>query len=420
MKRWFLVFTIISIITLSFFSPTLIAAQENPVSIIETGETPGFDPPTTRLNVVSTLFYFLPLLFHNRSLHEPSLINEDENRGEVGASVDHHFMTTMVVNEVNAFKQLVDPYDDPANPSPGYTWDLKIFHPGSTPGKLPSEDAPYPVIIFCPGVDGSDPQFQDALDWMGTYYAQKGYIFGVPIFIENDTEVDGENNQELKSIQHINADIYALQVSQTIDYIWSRLSLLNGKLCGLVDTKHVTLIGYSQGGYVAQRTAVQDHRISRLCLLSSIFLYYDVLYAGVLDTKDVCDLLNGFPKSRGVALHVQRFTKPPYIMPCPDWDPECDWIPPVDGYLTHVDLTLDPWEPYLCEGESCRERNGTYYNYLLYEGPKQSEIKNNILLDHQGIRTDDSENDKGKELTLQLIDEFFDQFPLYHSESHKP
>ncbi len=113
-----------------------------------------------------------------------------------------------------------------------------------------------------------------------------------------------------------------------------------------------------------------------------------------------------------MSLHVQRFTKPPYTMPCPDWDPACDWIPPVDGFLTHVDLTLDPWEPYLCEGESCGERDGTYYNYLLYEGPKQDGIKNNTLLDHNGIGTDDPEDDEGKELTLQYIDEFFDQFPL--------
>jgi len=412
MKRWILLLAIISILNLHFFSPAITGAQENPVSLIVAGETPGFDPPTTYLNIFSTLFYFLPLLHHNRSLQEPFVTNQDKERGEVGASVDYQFMSNMIFDEVNAFSQLLDPYDDSTNPSPGYSWDLKIFHPGSTPGKLPAENAPYPIIIFCVGADGSDPQFRDALDWMGTYYAQKGYIFAIPIFIENYSKIDGEDNLELKSIDYIKADIYALQVSQTIDYIWLKLSLLNGRLRGLVDTRHVTLIGHSQGGYVAQCTAAQDKRISRLCLLSSIFIYYDVLYAGVLDTKDIYDLLNGPPREKGMSLHVQRFTKPPYPMPCPDWDPACDWIPPVDGFLTHVDLTLDPWEPCLCEGESCGERDGTYYNYLLYEGPKQDGIKNNTLLDHNGIGTDDPEDDEGKELTLQYIDEFFDQFPL--------
>ena len=232
---------------------------------------------------------------------------------------------------------------------------------------------------------------------MGIHYAQRGYIFAVPVFIENVATIDGENNEELESIMHINANIYALQVSQTIDYIYWRLSLLNGHPWGLIDTNQVTLIGHSQGGYVAQQAAAQDPRISRLCLLSSIFIYYDDLYAGILDTKDVYDLLNGLPKARGMALHVQRFTKPPYTIPCPDWDPQCDWIPPVDGFLTRIDLTLDPWEPYLCEGVGCGIRNGTFYNYLLYEGPKQSDIKNNMLLDHSGIRTDNPENDEGKQ-----------------------
>lgn len=406
---WF--FILFFIFPPHFLPCSVITAQEHSVSIVETGKTPGFDPPSLQLTMVSTLFYFLPSLSHNRSLHEPFLINEDEDRGEVGAPVDHSFMTTMILNEVNAFNRLVDPYDEPDNPSPGYSWNLKIFHPGTTSGNLPPEGAPYPIIIFCHGVDGSDPQFQDALDWMGNYYAQKGYLFAIPTFIENDTEIDGVSNKELESIDHINADIYALQVSRTINYIRWRLNALNGWAPEMVDTDHVTLIGHSQGGYVAQRTAMQDSRISRLCLLSSIFIYYDRLYAGVLDTKDIYDLLNGPPKERGMALHVQRFTKPPYSLPCLDWDPECDWIPPVDGFLTHVDLTLDSWEPYLCAGESCGIRDGTFYNYLLYEGPKQDEIKNNTLLDHGGIRTDDPENEEGKQLTLQLIDEFFAQFP---------
>jgi pimeloyl-ACP methyl ester carboxylesterase len=413
MRKGFLI--LIITLNLYFYYPqALLWAQEYSVSIIETGKTAGFDSPTLHLNIFSALIHFFPQLFHNRSLQEPFIINEDEKRGAIGAPIDFCFMAAMILNKINAFNQLIDPYDNPQNPASGYTWDIKIFHPGDTPGQLPAEGAPYPIIIFCPGAGGNDPRIYDALDWMGTYYAQRGYIFAIPAFIENVLEIDGIPNEGLESISEICADIYALQVSQTIDYLsFIRLGLLNSWRWDLVDNTQVTLIGHSQGGYVAQRVAAQDFRVSRLCLLSSIFIYYDQLYAGILDTKDTYDLLNGLPKQRGMALHVQRFTKPPYPLPCPEWDPECDWIPPVDGYLTQVDLTSDPWEPYLCGGESCGVRDGTYYNYLLYEGPKQSEIKNNSLLDHSGIVIEDTENEEGKQLTLQLLDEFFAEFPLH-------
>jgi hypothetical protein len=66
----------------------------------------------------------------------------------------------------------------------------------------------------------------------------------------------------------------------------------------------------------------------------------------------------------------------------------------------------------LCNGENCGIRDGTLYNFALYEGPKQDSIKNNILLDHGGIVASGAENDSGKELILQYLDEFFAQFPL--------
>ena len=98
------------------FSPTVIEAQENPVSLIVAGETPGFAPPTTHLNIFSTLFYFLPLLQHNRSLQAPFVTNTDGERGEEGIPVDYQFMATVIFDGVNAFRQLVDPYDEPAHP----------------------------------------------------------------------------------------------------------------------------------------------------------------------------------------------------------------------------------------------------------------------------------------------------------------
>jgi pimeloyl-ACP methyl ester carboxylesterase len=334
-------------------------------------------------------------------------MNENADLGEVGAPIDFAFMAEMIRNEVKAFNQLIDPYDNPEHPAPGYTWDMKIFHPGSTPGQLPPDGGPYPVIVFCNGATGSEPAYSSAMDWMGTYYAQKGYIFAIPVFIGNDAHFDE------KPFYEISTDIYELQAITAIDFLQERFSRFKQHSKRLIDTRHVTIIGYSQGGHVAQKTAAQDRRVARLCLLSSVFIYYQSAWAGfLLDAKDTYDVLNTSAKERGMALHVQRFTKPVNQSACPDWDPECDWIPPVDGFLTRVDLSQDPWEPYLCDGESCGVRDGTYYNHLLYEGPKEEEIRNNGLIDHGGLASPEPENDAGRALALQYLDEFFAQFPV--------
>jgi pimeloyl-ACP methyl ester carboxylesterase len=401
MKKWIIV---ILIITGNFtFLSALSSAQDSPVSVVETGKTPGFEPPTLYLTPCAASHFLLPKLVHNRTLHEPFLINQDKDLGEVGAPIDYTFMVKMIFNEVKAFNQFADPYDDPARPSAGYSWQLKIFHPGSSPGKLPAEGAPYHIIIFCVGAGGSDPVYYNAMDWLGNYYARRGYLVAIPIFIGNDADLSGRPFYEIAT------DIYALQVSQTIDYLRHKF---RGIFRSPVDTGQVTVMGHSLGGYVAQKTAVQDCRIARLCLLSSAFVYQQYWPGFLVDTADTYDLLNGFPKKRGMALHVQRFTRPPYNIPCPDFDPECDWIPPVDGFITQVDLSADPWEPHLCSGENCGVRDGTLYNYVLYQGPKQDGIKNNILLDHTAIVMPGEENDAGRLLILQYLDEFFTQFPL--------
>ena len=398
---------IVILITFCFFlhpiSLLTASAQDYPVSVVETGKTPGFSPPTLFLNAINASHLLLPKLRHNRTLHEPFLINPDKDLGDVGAPIDFKFMVKMIFKQVKAFNQFLDPYDNPEHRSPGYSWQLKIFHPGATPGKLPPEGAPYHIIIFCSGAGGSDPAYYNALDWLGTYYAQQGYLVAIPVFIGND-----ENFVD-RPFYEIATDIYALQASQAINYIKRKF---NEPYRKLVDTEQITLIGHSLGGFVAQKTAAQDPRIARLCLFSSAFVYPPRWPGYLIDTVDIYDLLNNLPKQRGMALHVQRFTRPPYGLPCPDFDPECDWIPPVDGFITQVDLSLDSWEPRLCDGEICGIKDGTLYNYVLYEGPKQDGIKNNILLDHAGIVTPGAANDAGRELILQYLDEFFTQYPI--------
>jgi hypothetical protein len=66
----------------------------------------------------------------------------------------------------------------------------------------------------------------------------------------------------------------------------------------------------------------------------------------------------------------------------------------------------------LCNGENCGVRDGTLYNYALYDGPKQDGIRNNVLLNHSGLVDFAEENDAGRELILQYLDEFFNQYLL--------
>lgn len=385
------------------FPPLPVWAEDYPVSVIETGKTPGFSAPKLNLNAINATFLLLPKLAHNRTLHEPFLINTDKDLGPVGSPINWKFMVKMIYSQVKAFNQFTNSCNDAGFLAPGVPWQLKIFHPGETPGNLPLSYAPYHIIIFCSGASGSDPALYDALDWLGVYYARQGYLVAIPVFIGNDAGFADISFYEIAT------DIYALQASQTINYI-SRA--FNKPFKKIVDTEKVTLIGHSLGGFVAQKTASQDTRIARLCLLSSVFVYPPNWPGFLLDTVDIYDLLNKSPKTRGMALHVQRFTRPPYPIPCPDFDPECDWIPPVDGFITHVDLSRDPWEPHTCNGEPCGIRDGSLYNYVLYTGPKQNGIKNNILLDHGGIVSSHFENEAGKELVLQYLDNFFAQFPL--------
>ena len=394
------------LMTVSFdalFAPAQSCAQDYPVSVVETGKTPGFKSPVLFLTKRIAAHRFLPKLAHNRTLHEPYLINQNKGLGEVGASINRTFMAKMIRSQVEAFNRFSDPYDDPERPSSGFSWQLKIFHPGSSPGALSPEAAPCHIIVFCIGATGSTPALYNAMDWLGNYYAQRGYIVAIPVFIGNDEGV------AKLPFYEITPDIYSMQVSQAIDYIRASFK---GTLKRAVSTSTVTVIGHSFGGFVAQKTAAQDRRIARLCILSSVFGYQQYWPGFILDTVDTIDLLNKRPKRRGMALHVQRFTKPPYDLPCPDFDPECDWIPPVDGFITQVDLSADPWEPHLCNGGNCGVLDGTLYNYGLYEGPKQDGIRNNILLNHSGLVDPAEENDAGRELILQNLDEFFNQYPV--------
>ncbi len=391
-----------------YATPLTGLAEDYPVSVIETDSTPGFAAPKLYLNAINATYRLLPTLVHNRTLHEPLLINTNKDLGEIGAPINWQFMVALIYRQVKAFNQFVQSQNVATFLQTGVPWQLKIFHPGIKPGALPARKAAYHLIVFCSGASGSDPALSNALDWLGTYYARRGYVVAIPVFIGNDTAFASRPFYEIAT------DIYALQASLTINYIGR---IFNKPFNRNVATEHVTLIGHSLGGFVAQKTAIQDPRIARLCLLSSVFVYPPNWPGFLIDTVDMYDLLNQQPKKRGMALHVQRFTRPPYPIPCPDFDPECDWIPPVDGFITQVDLSSDPWEPHTCDGEPCGIRDGTLYNYALYEGPKQTGIKNNILLDHGGIVASGVENDAGKEEVLRYLDEFFTEFPVTEQKS---
>jgi pimeloyl-ACP methyl ester carboxylesterase len=377
------------------FLQQAVRAESYPVTSIETGKTEGFASPTLYPEPVQ----LTPILAQNRTLKKPYLINFSRRRGKVFSRMDSAFMTALISKQIAALDSTADPPDNRTRPSPGYTWGLKIFHPGSAPGKLPPSDGAAHIIIFCAGAEKSGLKYAAAMDWLGNYYAQKGYIVAVPDMIGND------ENLTKTPFYEIATDIHMLQVKQTIDYIKLLVDTA-------ADTSSITLIGHSLGGYTALKTAAQDNRIQRLCLLSSAFVYQQYWPGFLIDSVDVYDLMNAEPKQRGMALHVQRFTGPPHGLGCPDYDAECDWIPPIDGFITRVDISRDRWDQHLCAGQACGRQDGTQYNYGLYEGPKQDSIKNNNLLAHNSMYSDSSENSAGRALILQYLDAFFQQFPV--------
>ena len=353
--------------------------------------------------IITALFFFLiPLhgysynvseieqfLEHNRTL------NGNPYRLRDGENVDRDFMVDLIQREIENFNDLVDDYDDPDNPSRGYTWDLKIFHPGEIPGVLPPDGGPYPVIVICKGATGASPEAYWYMDWLASEYARKGYVVAIPQFIADTSG----SPLGFTSFSDIRVDIYALQVSQALDYLEKKFLS-----SGLLSSGETTVIGHSFGGYVSLRAACHDRRITRIALLSA---YYENYYQlNVVDTYDIMRILNALPEEEKPALHVQRFTL--NSNGCPEIDPECDPVPVVDGFL--INLSEDPWIPFTeyCDGTAydCN-RGGSFYHYTLYDGPKEDGVKNNPYLTHSG-----GDMELGRPEVIRLLDNFFESFPI--------
>jgi pimeloyl-ACP methyl ester carboxylesterase len=328
-------------------------------------------------------------LEYNRTLNgNPYRLSGMEN-------IDYDFMTDLIQQEIEQFNYLVDDYDDPFNPSEGYSWDLKIFHPGETAGVLPPDGGPYPVIVICKGAFGASPPLYSYMDWLASEYAQKGYVVAIPQFIK-DTSGPPSGFVQFSDIR---VDIYALQVSQTLDYLEEKFSTP-----GLLNSSKTTVIGHSFGGYVSLRATCHDRRIVRIALLSA---YYEDYYERtVLDTYDILRIINNLPEDEKPALHVQRYTR--NSIGCPPIDPECDPVPVIDGFL--INLSDDDWIPFTgyCDGTAydC-SRGGSFYHYTLYDGPKEEGIKNNPYLDHS-----DGNFELGRPEVIRLLDNFFESFPV--------
>ncbi len=111
--------------------------------------------------VIITLSFFIPpahsyyisdiepFLAYNRTL------NGNPYRQSGGENIDYPFMIDFIQEKIDKLNTFIDDYDDPENPTEGYTWDLKIFHPGEMPGVLPPAGEPYPFFFSCKGMDCS-------------------------------------------------------------------------------------------------------------------------------------------------------------------------------------------------------------------------------------------------------------------------
>jgi len=314
--------------------------------------------------------------------------------GDPAVNIDHEFMEDLIQEEIINFNNLVDSYDNASTPSAGYTWDMKIFHPGETPGVLPPSSGRFPVIIVCKGMGGSSPWAYSYMDWLGEAYAAKGYVVAIPQFMHDSMGEDPP--VDTTSFDDIRVSIFALQVSQTLDYLEEKFSA-----SGRLNSDNTTMIGHSVGGWVSIRTACHESRVSRIVLLSAMYDKY--YYLNVLDTFDIMRFLSSLPEADKPALHVQHYTQ--NSTGCPPVAPACDPVPIIDGWTTNV--SEDLWLPFLCDGGDCWERTGTSNHYLLYDGPKQDGIRDNPYLTHSG-----GDTEKGYPEVIRLLDEFFSEFPV--------
>lgn len=385
------------------------------VSIFNTGEVAGFYNLVFKINPIGrgkthAERELIKYLWRNRSLSGDNVrINEKEDDGEVGAEIDRRFMVHYLRSRLRMIEDIEDIFDPIGDPGDGYEYDMHIVHPGSEPGVL--EGGPYPIIIMCQGFTGGAVGWEDSYNWIATYYANKGYVFAMPRFFENfskDPRTGESNIPDIATFMQTLSDIASIQVSDAIDYLISHFG--DG-----VYRRNVTAIGHSNGGYIAILAAAKDSRIDRVAFLSSVFKLYgtwddseaDGNYLNVIDSYDIFRYLN-FKKTwcpcwDAPSLHVQRGIS--NSEGCPPGLP-CDPIVDMFTIPSPYDLSKDPWLSFDgCEGP-CVDKTLTFYNWAIYEGPKEEGVKDNPYTDH-GFG-----GEEGREEALRLLDDFFDNFPL--------
>jgi len=404
-------YAIVCLITTVILSLGIAQWSWGEVIAFNTGEVAGFENIVFKLDetghsgTTHSHEEILRFLLNNRSLlGNPDRINDNETAGEIGEVVNRMFMENYITATLDKIETTEDIFDAPGSPGDGYEFDLRIVHPGTQPGVLDG-NGPHPIIIICQGRFAGAVGGEGSYDWLANYYANKGYVVAIPRLLENffeDPRTSESNATDILALRDVYADVAALQVSDTINY-------LIGHFGRQVNGLKVTLIGHSNGGYVALLTATKDWRIRRVAFISSIFKLYgqwsgeewveDVLH--VLDSYDAFRYLN--LRGEGPALHVQRGIASDDN--CPPGIP-CDWLVDMVPLPGPYDLTRDPWVPFEGCGGTCDDKLLTFYNWAIYEGPKENGVQDNPYTDH-GFQ-----GDQGRTEALRLLDQFFDTFPI--------
>ena len=101
----------------------------------------------------------------------------------------------------------------------------------------------------------------------------------------------------------------------------------------------------------------------------------------------------------GPALHVQRGIASDDN--CPPGIP-CDWLVDMVPLPGPYDLSRDPWAPFAGCGGPCDDKLLTFYNWVIYEGPKENGVQDNPYTDH-GFQ-----GDQGRTEAFRLLDHFLD------------
>jgi predicted dienelactone hydrolase len=120
---------------------------------------------------------------------------------------------------------------------PGFLDSGEIYGHALLNASVDTSKSPYPLVVFSHGFGSNATWYSTLIE----HYASYGFVVIAPNHIE---QMDAEADLWKASIDR------PRDIKQTLDYS-EKLTASGGNMAGLIDMKHVAVVGHSYGGYTA-------------------------------------------------------------------------------------------------------------------------------------------------------------------------